>query len=31
MANVQRNFVAGKMNKSLNEILLPNDQYIDAV
>eukprot|EP01043_Picozoa_sp_COSAG02_P048668 COSAG02_NODE_4804_length_4959_cov_2.058642_1_plen_241_part_10 len=31
MANVQRNFVAGKMNKSLDERLLPNGQYIDAV
>ena len=31
MANIQRNFVAGKMNKSLDERLLPNGQYIDAV
>tara|TARA_B100000768_G_scaffold92412_1_gene86387 strand:- start:2820 stop:8312 length:5493 start_codon:yes stop_codon:yes gene_type:complete len=31
MANVQRNFVAGKMNKSLDERLLPNGQYIDAI
>ena len=31
MANLKRNFVAGKMNKSLDERLLPNGQYIDAV
>ncbi len=31
MANIQRNFVAGKMNKSLDERLLPNGQYIDAI
>ncbi len=31
MANIQRNFVAGKMNKSLDERLLPNGQYVDAI
>ena len=31
MANTSRNFVAGKMNKGLDERLLPNGQYIDAV
>lgn len=31
MANIQRNFVAGKMNKSLDERVLPNGQYIDAL
>ena len=29
--NLTRNFVAGKMNKGLDERLLPNGQYIDAV
>jgi len=31
MANTSRNFVAGRMNKGLDERLLPNGQYIDAV
>ncbi len=31
MANIQRNFVAGKMNKSLDERVLPNGQYVDAL
>ena len=31
MATTSRNFVAGKMNKGLDERLLPNGQYIDAV
>lgn len=31
MATVQRNFIAGKMNKSLDERLVPQGQYIDAV
>ena len=31
MANTQRNFVAGKMNKSLDERIVPNGQYIDAL
>ena len=30
MATVQRNFIAGKMNKSLDERLVPQGQYIDA-
>jgi len=31
MANTQRNFVLGRMNKSLDERLLPNGEYVDAV
>lgn len=31
MAKLSRNFVAGKMNKSVDERLVPNGQYIDAV
>jgi len=31
MANLQRNFIAGIMNKSLDERLLPNGQYVDAL
>ena len=31
MANSKRNFIAGKMNKSLDERLVPNGQYIDAL
>ena len=31
MANLQRNFIAGVMNKSLDERLLPNGQYVDAL
>jgi hypothetical protein len=31
MATVQRNFIQGKMNKSVDERLVPNGQYIDAV
>ncbi len=31
MANIQRNFIAGRMNKSLDERLVPNGQYIDAL
>jgi len=27
MANSKRNFIAGKMNKSLDERLVPNGQY----
>jgi hypothetical protein len=30
MAKVQRNFVKGIMNKSLDERLIPNGQYVDA-
>jgi hypothetical protein len=31
MANTQRNFVLGRMNKSLDERLVPNGEYIDAL
>ena len=31
MANIQRNFVAGRMNKSLDERLVPNGEYVDAL
>jgi len=31
MANVQRNFVLGRMNKSLDERLVPNGEYVDAL
>ena len=31
MAKIQRNFIAGKMNKGVDERLVPNGQYIDAV
>lgn len=31
MANSKRNFIAGKMNKSLDERLVPNGQYVDAM
>lgn len=31
MANIQRNFIAGRMNKSLDERLLPNGEYVDAL
>ena len=31
MARIQRNFVRGRMNKSLDERLLPNGEYIDAL
>jgi len=31
MANIQRNFIAGRMNKSLDERLIPNGEYVDAV
>ena len=31
MANIQRNFTAGRMNKSLDERLIPNGEYIDAL
>jgi len=30
MANLQRNFIAGRMNKSLEERLLPNGEYTNA-
>ena len=31
MANTQRNFIKGRMNKSLDERLLPNGEYVDAM
>jgi hypothetical protein len=30
MAEITRNFIAGRMNKSVDERLLPNGEYIDA-
>lgn len=31
MANIQRNFTAGRMNKSLDERLVPNGEYVNAL
>ena len=31
MANLSRNFIAGKMNKTYDERLVPNGQYVDAL
>ena len=31
MANLKRNFTAGKMNKVVDERLIPNGQYIDGL
>jgi hypothetical protein len=31
MANTSRNFIKGIMNKSLDERIIPNGQYIDAL
>jgi hypothetical protein len=31
MANLSRNFIAGRMNKSLDERVIPNGEYIDAL
>ena len=31
MANIQRNFIAGRMNKSLDERLIPNGEYLNAL
>ena len=31
MANLSRNFIAGRMNKSLDERVVPNGEYIDAL
>ena len=31
MANLKRNFTSGKMNKVVDERLIPNGQYIDAL
>ena len=31
MPNVQRNFIKGRMNKSVDERLVPNGEYVDAM
>ena len=31
MANFVRNFIAGRMNKTLDERLIPDGEYIDAL
>ena len=31
MAKIQKNFVAGRMNKSIDERLVPQGEYIDAL
>lgn len=31
MANISRNFLSGKMNKDLDERVIPNGQYVDAM
>ena len=31
MANINRNFTAGRMNKTLDERIVPNGEYIDAL
>jgi hypothetical protein len=31
MANLTRNFIAGRMNKSVDERLVPNGEYVDAL
>ena len=31
MANVQRNFIAGRMNKRIDERLLPNGEYTNTL
>jgi len=31
MVKISRNFIAGKMNKSVDERLVPNGQYVDAM
>ena len=31
MANFQRNFILGRMNKGLDERLVPNGEYVDAL
>jgi len=31
MANLSRNFIKGRMNKSVDERLLPDGEYIDAL
>ena len=31
MAKIQKNFVGGRMNKSIDERLVPQGEYIDAL
>jgi hypothetical protein len=31
MANLKRHFISGKMNKSVDERLVPNGEYVDAL
>lgn len=31
MASTKRNFILGRMNKSLDERLVPNGEYVDAL
>jgi hypothetical protein len=31
MANLTRNFIAGRMNKVVDERLLPDGEYVDAM
>jgi len=31
MANITRNFIKGRMNKSVDERLIPDGEYVDAV
>ena len=31
MANLTRNFIAGRMNKTVDERIIPNGEYIDAL
>jgi hypothetical protein len=31
MAETTRNFIAGRMNKSVDERLVPNGEYVDAM
>ena len=31
MANITRNFIAGRMNKAVDQRLVPNGEYIDAL
>ncbi len=31
MANITRNFIAGRMNKVVDERLIPDGEYIDAL
>ena len=31
MANITRNFIKGRMNKSVDERLIPDGEYVDAI